>query len=234
MGDSSAELGGIVEFTALELVLLPVGLGLLGFIEPCTIGGHILFLDTQNERSRREKIRALLTFVAARSLITGLFGALVAFLGPNLIGAQTGAWLLFGVIYLIVGLALLLGKGGLIKHKVDLAPASWRRAKSPFVLGLAFGLNIPACAAPILFGLLGLAATVGTVATGFAMMFFFGLFLSSPLAVFAAVPRFAVWLQNLGARLKRNGWFVGAIFVLLGAWSIWFGIFVDPANWSGK
>jgi len=200
MGDASAELGGIVEFTARGLVLLPVGLGLLGFIEPCTIGGHILFPDTQNERSRREKIRALLTFVDARSLITGLFGALVAFLGPNLIGAQTGAWLLFGVIYLIVGLALLLGKGGLIKHKVDLAPASWRRAKSPFVLGLAFGLNIPACAAPILFGLLGLAATVGTVATGFAMMFFFGLFLSSPLAVFAAVPRlqsgFKIWVHD--------------------------------------
>lgn len=222
-----------MEFTALELVLLPVGLGLLGFIEPCTIGGHLLFLDTQNERRRREKIHALLTFVAARSLVTGLFGALVAFLGPNLIEAQTGAWLLFGLVYVAVGLTLLLGGSGIIKHKIDLAPASWKRARNPFILGLAFGLNIPACAAPILFGLLGLAATAGTLATGFAMMFLFGLSLSSPLAVFAAVPRFAVWLETLGARLKRHGWFVGAIFILLGAWSIWFGIYVDPANWAG-
>ena len=31
-----------MEFTTLELVLLPIGLGLLGIVELCTIGGHIL------------------------------------------------------------------------------------------------------------------------------------------------------------------------------------------------
>lgn len=33
-----------MEISFQTLVLLPVGLGLLGFIEPCTIGGHLLFL----------------------------------------------------------------------------------------------------------------------------------------------------------------------------------------------
>jgi cytochrome c-type biogenesis protein len=223
-----------MEFTALELVLLPIGLGLLGFVEPCTIGGHLLFLETQNGRSNREKLNAVLTFVATRAFVAGLFGAVIAFLGQKVITAQTGVWLIFGIIYLAIGIAFLIGKAGFIKQRVNLAPAAWKQAQNPFVLGLAFGLNIPACAAPILFGLLGLAATTGTVVTGFAMMFLFGLFLSSPLAVFAVAPKLGDSLEKLGERMKRMRWLTGLVFALLGLWSIWFGLYVDPANWVGK
>ncbi len=223
-----------MEFTTLELILLPIGLGLLGFIEPCTIGGHLLFLETQNGRTSREKVYAVLAFVAARSLVAGLFGALIAFLGQNVISAQTGIWLIFGVIYLVIGSAFLIGRADLIKRRINLTPATWKHARNPLVLGLAFGLNIPACAAPILFGLLGLAATTGTVVAGFAIMFLFGLFLSSPLVLFAFVPKLATWLETLGERMKRMRWPIGIVFVLLGLWSIWFGLYVDPADWSGK
>jgi cytochrome c-type biogenesis protein len=223
-----------MEFTTLEFILLPIGLGLLGFIEPCTIGGHLLFLDTQNGRSSRNKMDAVLTFVATRSFVAGLFGALIAFLGQKIISAQTGIWLIFGVIYLVIGFAFLIGRAGVIKWRVNLAPGAWKQARNPLILGLAFGLNIPACAAPILFGLLSLAATTGTVVTGFAMMFLFGLFLSSPLALFAAVPKLATWLEMLGEKMKRMRWLIGIVFVLLGLWSVWFGLYVDPANWTGK
>lgn len=222
-----------MEFTTLEFIFLPIGLGLLGFIEPCTIGGHLLFLETQADRSRREKLNAVLTFVATRALVSGLFGAVIAFLGQAIIGIQTSFWLVFGVIYSAIGIAFLIGRSGLIKHRISMAPAAWKRARNPIVLGLAFGLNIPACAAPIVFGLLGLAATTGTVTTGFLMMFLFGLFLSSPLALFAAVPRLASWLETLGTKMKRMRWLIGVVFVVLGLWSIWFGLYVDPINWSG-
>lgn len=221
-------------FTTPELLLLPIGLGLLGFIEPCTIGGHLLFLETQNSRSNREKLSAVLTFIVARSLVSGLFGGLIAFLGQKIIVAQTGIWLVFGVIYLFIGIAFLIGRARFVKRGFSLSPTAWKRTQNPLVLGLAFGLNIPACAAPILFGLLGLAATTGTVTTGFTMMFLFGLFLSSPLALFAAVPKLATSLNALGQRMKQMGWLIGVIFALLGLWSIWFGLYVDPANWAGK
>jgi len=223
-----------MEFTALELVLLPIGLGLLGFVEPCTIGGHLLFLNSQAGRPSREKLSAVLIFVATRSLVSGLFGALIAFLGQKIIDVQTGFWLVFGVIYLIIGLAFLFGRAGLIKQKINLAPAAWKNARNPLILGLAFGLNIPACAAPILFGLLGLAATTGTVLSGFIMMFLFGLFLSSPLALFAAIPGLGTWLGSLGEKTRRMSWLIGVVFAVLGLWSIWFGLYVDPANWSGR
>ncbi len=222
-----------MELSLYSILLLPLGLGLLGFIEPCTIGGHLLFLDTQKNRSNREKLDAVLAFIATRSLVAGLFGALIAFLGQKVIAAQTGIWLMFGIIYLVIGMAFLIGKTGFIKRRVNLAPTAWKQARNPFILGLAFGLNIPACAAPILFGLLGLAATTGTVVTGFAMMFLFGLFLSSPLAIFEAVPRLATSLEALGEKMKRMRWLIGVVFALLGLWSIWFGLYVDPANWAG-
>ncbi len=222
-----------MEISLITLILLPVGLGLLGFIEPCTIGGHLVFLDTQKARSKAEKIKSVGVFVAARAIVTGAFGAFIAFLGQKLIGVQTGMWLVFGSIYLLIGMAFIFGRAGLIKQRINLAPSAWKKAQNPFVLGLAFGLNIPACSAPILFGLLGLAATTGTIMTGFIMMFLFGLFLSLPLIIFAAVPKLGDWLARLALKLRKSTWIIGAIFILLGLWSIWFGLFVDPANWVG-
>lgn len=214
--------------------LLPVGLGLLGFIEPCTIGGHLVFLDTQAERTRSTRVSAALTFSVTRALMTGLFGAFIAFVGQILVGVQTGVWLIFGLIYFGTGAAFLLGRSGFMKWNIDLAPKTWRQVSHPIALGLAFGLNIPACAAPILFGLLGLAATAGTAASGFAMMFLFGLALSAPLVVFAFTPHLSGWLIRAGEWMKQRAWLTGMIFVLLGVWSIWFGLYVDPANWSGR
>ena len=66
------------------------------------------------------------------------------------------------------------------------------------------------------------------------MMFIFGFFLSTPLVLFATVSSMAVRLDNLGNELKQKRWIIGVIFVALGIWSIWFGLFVDPENWTGK
>ena len=222
-----------MEYTFQSFVLLPVGLGLLGFVEPCTIGGHLLFLDTQKNRSRSGKLNAVLSFVAVRSLVAGLLGALIAFLGQRLIDMQSGIWLTFGLVYLAIGIAFVTGRAGMIKQQFNLAPATWKRASNPVVLGLAFGLNIPACAAPILFGLLGLAATTGTLLSGFVMMFLFGLFLSLPLVAFAVFPVLTRWLEAQMHKARQIRWIIGLVFVILGIWSIWFGLYVDPADWAG-
>jgi len=222
-----------MELSLYTFFSLPVALGLLGFIEPCTIGGHLLFLNTQKDRSSREKIIAVTLFIVVRSLVVGMFGASIALLGQQLIGMQTQIWLIFGSLYLSIAIACLLKKTGLIKQQLDLAPAAWKRAQNPVTLGLAFGLNIPACAAPILFALLGLAATTATVLVGFGMMLLFGLFLSLPLALFAVIPQLAIKLDRLANWLKQTAWLIGVVFVIFGVWSIWFGLYVDPANWQG-
>jgi cytochrome c-type biogenesis protein len=223
-----------MEISIQSFFLLPIGLGLLGFLEPCTVGGHLVFLDTYRSRKMAERINAVAIYIATRSAVTGGFGALVAFMGQWLIEMQTAVWLIFGLIYLAIGLTFLSGRSHLVKQRIDLAPAVWKQGKNPFILGLAFGLNVPACAAPILFGLLGVAATTGTVTAGFFMMALFGFSLSIPLVVLSANRRLAAWLNEMGHKLKRVSWLIGVMFLVLGIWSVWFGLYVDPADWSGR
>src|SRR3546814_13129716 len=85
-----------------------------------------------------------------------------------------------------------------------------------------------------LFGLVGLAASLGTIAAGFRMMFLFGLFLSLPLALFLLVPDFVSYLESLRMRARSTRVLVGLVFAGLGLWSIWFGLFVDHADWAAR
>lgn len=223
-----------MEFTPTTAILLPMGLGLLGFVEPCTVGAHLVYLRSQGSLPFAGRVRSLTAFVLMRALVAGLFGAFVAALGEMLIGVQTTLWLVFGLVYLAIAVSLLAGRPRFMAAPVNLAPQRWQEAQSPILLGLAFGLNIPACAAPILFGLLGLAASLGAIAAGFWMMFLFGLFLSLPLAPFLLVPGFASRLESLRPRGRSTRLLVGLVFAGLGLWSIWFGLFVDPADWAGR
>jgi len=93
-----------------------------------------------------------------------------------------------------------------------------------------FGLNIPACAAPLLLASVG-AATAGgasgaSFALGFASLALFGLALSLPLvlAVLIAPARQALdWTAGLS---RRAPLWTGVALIALGVWSVWFGLFV--------
>jgi cytochrome c-type biogenesis protein len=120
-----------------------------------------------------------------------------------------------------------------MRRRIGFAPERWKAASNPLVQGLAFGLNIPACAAPILFGLMGAATVSGSAMTGFVMMAVFAFALSLPLLPLSIVPNLARPLDRLADWLRPRRWLLGAIFVGLGIWSVWFDLFVEPSNWSG-
>lgn len=92
-------------------------------------------------------------------------------------------------------------------------------------------MNIPACAAPLILALLALAAAGGAstaeLGAGFVSLGLFGLALSLPLvlAVFFAPVR--ALLDRLAALSRRIPRWTGALFIVLGLWSIWFGLFVS-------
>lgn len=106
-----------------------------------------------------------------------------------------------------------------------------RSVRGSMALGVLFGLNIPACAAPLIFALLGSAATAGTtdasLTTEFVSLGLFGFALSLPLVVvmFFAPARAA--LDALAALSRRAPLWTGVVFVSLGAWSVWFALFVS-------
>ena len=221
-------------FDVFNIVWLPLGLGLFGFIEPCSIGASLLFTKYLEGKNRRRKFFQVSVFSLVRALFMGALGLLAVWLGTAFFGLQKGFWIVFGMIYLVFGLMYLTGKSGALL--VSLGPSLPQ--PSGFTgsagLGILFAFNIPACAAPLIFALLGTATASGAgggmLLSGFFSLAIFGTALSLPLVVavlFAPARRALDRLAGLSARLP---FWAGLVLIALGLWSIGFGLWVSPGE----
>ncbi|HSF21732.1 MAG TPA: hypothetical protein VLA81_06800 [Burkholderiales bacterium] len=213
-------------------ILLPIGLGLFGFIEPCSIGSTLVFIKVMEGRSAAVKLWQVSVFTTTRALFIGVLGAVAVLVGSAFIGFQKAMWTGLGALYVALGLLFLAGRAGSIMASLGPSLAHIGDVRGSAALGLLFGLNIPACSAPLLFALLGAAAAGGvsgaTLANGFWSLALFGFALSLPLAVAVLIPparRALDWLAALSGRIPR---LTGIVLIALGIWSIWFGLTVTP------
>lgn len=217
------------DFTS--LVLLPIGLGLFGFIEPCSLGSTLLFLKVMEGRAVATKIAQVALFAITRGVFIGLLGVLAVALGAAFFGFQRAAWIVLGTIYVAIGALYVTGALGSVMKSIGPGLSRVSDLRGSLALGVLFGLNIPACAAPLLFALLGGAAASGaggaSILQGFVALALFGLALSLPLvaAVLFAAPRQA--LDRIAGLSRRMPRWSGIVMIALGLWSIWFGLFVE-------
>jgi cytochrome c-type biogenesis protein len=220
----------VTAFNPTSTVLLPFGLGLVGFVEPCTIGSSLIFVKHMEGRNAGGKLAEVGLFAITRALFIGALGVLAVALGTVFLGFQKAAWIALGTVYVGLGLLYVTGRAGALM--VTLGPSLSRLSGlgGSAGLGVLFGLNIPACAAPLLLALFGAAAAGGasgaSFATGFVSLALFGLALSLPLiaAVLVAPARRALdWIAGLSRRLP---FWTGVVLIALGLWSVWFGVFV--------
>jgi cytochrome c-type biogenesis protein len=217
------------------LVALPLGLGLLGFIEPCSIGASLLFVKYLEGKSAAAKVLETTVFMLTRALFIGALGAVAGLIGAAFLEAQKGFWILLGVLYLALGAALVLGRLGSLMRSLGPSLSRLRGARGSASLGVVFGLNIPACAAPLLFALFALAALGGkgeAALRGFAMLALFGLALSLPLMLAVLWPRGGLLLDRLAGLSRRAPMLAGVVLAALGLWSIYFGLSVDLEDWT--
>ncbi len=203
---------------------LPAALGLLGFIEPCSIGSTLLFIKYVEKRPAHAKIAQVAAFTAARATFTGLLGLAAVALGGAFVGLQKSGWVLLGLLYLGIGLLLLTGRAQALMVSVGPRLSRIPGVGGSATLGFLFGLNIPACAAPLLLALLGTAAAggaaAGAYAAGFVSLAVFGLALSAPLVAALLFERVRNALDRLAALSQRAPLWAGALLVALGLWSI--------------
>jgi cytochrome c-type biogenesis protein len=222
-----------MELTFTSLVALPVGLGLVGFVEPCSLGSTLLFVKYLEGKDAGQKLTQVSVLTGTRALSIGLLGALATLIGSAFLGLQKAAWVLLGAVYLLIGLLFLIGKSGALAVSVGPRLARLSEVRGSATLGVLFGLNIPACAAPLLFALLAAAAAGGsagaTAATGFLALALFGLALSLPLVAAVLFERARRALDWLGGLSRRLPYWTGVLLVGLGLWSIWFGLFARIA-----
>lgn len=223
----------MIEASPLNVVALPILFGLFGFVKPCSIGSTLVALKQIEGKPAHEKIVQTAIFAATRAVFIGLLGMLAAVLGAAFLGLKKAAWLILGVVYLALGVLYLSGKAGVLMRTFGPGLARLQTVRGSAALGVLFGLNIPACAAPLILALLASAAADGatgaTLASGFVSLGLFGFALSLPLvvAVFFAPARLA--LDRLAALSSRIPLWTGSILVALGAWSVWFALLVSIA-----
>jgi cytochrome c-type biogenesis protein len=212
-----------------QVALLSIGLGLLGFVEPCSMGSNLLLIKHLGERSYRSALLQLSVYTGIRALFMGLLGAAAALIGGYFFELQRALWIGLGLVYLGLGLLYLSRRQGWLIARLQSLLSSARGIRGSAALGLVFGLNVPACAVPLIVVLLGLsashAASGNAPAQGFFSLLLFGLALSLPLVLavlWAPARRGLDWLAGLSGRMPR---WTGAVLALLGLWSIGSGLF---------
>lgn len=216
----------------LQWIALPIGLGLFGFIEPCSVGSSLLFVKSIEGKSASDKLAQISMFALIRALVMGLLGLVAVGLGTAFLGFQQAAWLVFGTLYVMVGLLYLAGKSQLFAVSFGSALARFSGKRGSASLGALFAFNIPACAAPLIVALLGMAAAGGAggapLTRGFVSMMLFGFALSLPIIVVALFPWARRLLDHVAGLSRRMPRWTGMVLIILGLWSIWFGVFVSP------
>lgn len=213
-------------------LLLPIGLGLLAFIEPCALGATLLFIKLVEGKPPAVQLGQALGFMLTRGLLMGALGASVAWIGGTFFSLQKGGWLVFGSIYAAIGLMYLTGRVHWLQRSIGPRLSRLGALRSSLALGLLFGLNIPACAGPLLAALLAASATgvtPGGAVGGFLSLFLFGIALSAPLLAAVAFPPVRRGLNRLAGWSSRMPRLIGAIMLLLGALTIGFGLATQPA-----
>lgn len=217
---------------AASTFLLPIGLGLFGFVEPCSIGTTLLFIKLMEGKPAATKVGQVAAFTLSRALFTGLLGAAAALIGTAFLDFQKLGWIAMGLVYAAIGVLYLIGRAGWMMRRIGPSLQNMGELQSSIAFGIIFGLSIPACAGPLLLALLASSAagtSGGSIALGFASLALFGLALSLPLvvAVLFPAPRRAMdWLAAVSARMPM---WTGLLMIGLGLWSIWFGVFVQIA-----
>lgn len=205
---------------------LPLALGFLGFIEPCSIGTSLIFIKTLEDRSPAAKMVQTLVFVTTRAVFIRILGAAAAYVGSIFLQFQQSAWVLLGSIYVGLGVAYLTGYAGKLGIAIGPRLRMAKSSQGAAALAVIFGLNIPACASPLLAVSLGQAAIGGDAAIwrGFAALALFGLALSAPLAFTVLWAPARRVFDQIAAFSSRAPGVTGAVFVALGVWSMYFGL----------
>lgn len=208
----------------IQSAVLAIGLGLLGFVEPCSVGSHLIFIRTMKDWSARQRLIQTLLFTLSRALLMAGLGIVAALIGGAFEGLQYGFWVVLGSLYIVLGLTYLAGGASWLMKHLNRALPGRPGTGSSVALGVIFGFNIPACAAPLLAVLLGDAAARSAAGNGVVYggvtLLVFGLALSAPL-ILAVYTGFGRRLLDAITRLTgRMPRWTGVVLIALGIWSI--------------
>jgi cytochrome c-type biogenesis protein len=216
-------------------VLVAFGAGMLSFLSPCVLplvpayvsmvsGLSAAEIEAGHRRNIGALLRGVLGFIAGFTVVFTALGAAASGLGHLLLDHQRGFVIGAGVVIVVLGLWLTgIGTPRLFLRERRFHPrASRLGAWAPPVMGMAFGWT--PCIGPVLGGVLGLAATRATLASGLVLLVAYSLGLGVP---FLATGLAFGHLTEVMARVRRR---LGVINAVAGVLLMAFGVLLLTGN----
>lgn len=114
-------------------LLFPVGLGLLGFVEPCSIGSSVLFPRYVDGQPAARQFTQTAVFAVTRAGLMGGLGTLAALVGSAVLDVQRAGWIGLGALYVVLGVMYATGTVGVLMRRIGPAPGSHRSRSSDWL-----------------------------------------------------------------------------------------------------
>lgn len=212
----------------MNIVDLPIalGAGFLSVLSPCClplIPGYIGYMTgmsaTEAAERRVRPLLAALLFVAGFTVIFTLLGASASVVGVFLLRNRSVAQVIGGAVILGMGAVILLeSRISWLARSGGWAFTMGRgQLWAAPLLGAAFAASWTPCIGPVLGGILTLAASVGHVGEGMALLTVYSLGLGIPfIALSLSAPRVRDWLRRVGRRAMAARMISGGVLVAMG------------------
>jgi len=198
-----------------DVLLIPFLFGLIGFVEPCSLGINVIFLNHIKRFSKAKRLAETILFTLIRGSILALVGLSAAYIGQQFITIQASLFSILGIIYFLLGVFLILGKYvPLPSLKTNFS--HFFRNKKTISLGIIFGFVIPVCAIPLILALIGQAVVVQNLSAGFISLFVFGITLSLPLVALSLSEKSNQIIRWLSQKSKNVPFIAGIILIIFG------------------
>ncbi len=202
------------------ILVVPFVFGLVGAITPCALGINAVFLGYVTGKPRPRRFWEWALFALARATLLTTLGLAFGLLGQAVSGFVRGyqqlvAWglIALGVVFILSRFwRVPLPYVNLVSDRVLAGNGS------ALALGVAFGLDIPACTSPLVLALLAQTVMVGDWLLGMVSLFVFGLSISLPLLPVAMAEGANRWLVETSRRYQTVFYLAaGGLLILLGA-----------------
>jgi cytochrome c-type biogenesis protein len=218
-------------------VLVAFGAGMLSFLSPCVLplvpayvsmvsGLSAAEIESGQRRNLGPLLRGVLGFIAGFTVVFTALGAAASGLGHLLLDHQRGFAIGAGVLIVLLGVWLAgVGTPRLFMRERRFHPRPSRLGVwAPPVMGMAFAFGWTPCIGPVLGGVLGLAATRATLASGLVLLVAYSLGLGVP---FLATGLAFGHLTDVMARVRRR---LGVVNAVAGVLLVVFGVLLLSGN----
>ncbi len=203
-----------------QIVVLPIALGLLGFVEPCSLAAHGLFAGYLRRRPRTVRLLEALRFAVARAVVFGLLGLGAGLFGQAVVSVRATVNLALGLALITIGLTHAVRGGKVLPSLTPVARLMRGDRDRSLPLGLATGLSLPACATPLLAAALAGSISTAGLSRAFLSLFLFGVALSVPLGALIVWPDATERLARIGAQGRPFTWLTGGVIAALGVFIV--------------